>query len=253
MAQAGEVESDVLVHEAAYALAAVAGDRAELVLACRQLLEHRPASGPLVWLAARMLSGADPYGDGAEASDRIRRDKTPIELEAALPAGGRVVVVGAPELVGRALLQRRDLTVMVVDGNGDGYGLVHRLMVADQNVEDVPVAAMASAVAAADLVLLEAEALGPDTALAPVGSFASATAGAAVGVPVWMVAGVGRKLPGAMWEMLAERFTQRESWRQAVEMVPLVHCHRLVTPAGLVPIADAAVGSDCPIVPEVVR
>jgi len=224
MAQAGEVESDVLIREAADALAAVAYDHRELVLACRQLLEHRPASGPLVWLAARMVSGADPYHDGIDASERIRRDKTPQELDALLPSGARIVVVGAPELTSRVLINRPDLNVMG-----------------------------ASAVRDADLVVLEADALGPNAAVAAVGSLAAATAGASFGVPVWMVAGIGRKLPGVMWDLLADRYDHGEPWRHPTEVVPLAYCDQLVTPAGSVPITDAAVGSDCPVVPEVLR
>jgi hypothetical protein len=253
MAQAGEVDSEFLIAEAALALSQVAFDRAELVLACRQLLEHRPASGPLVWLAARMVSGADPYLDGVDASESIRRDKTPRELHAAIADGSRVVIAGAPELSSRVLADRADLTVLVVDGNGDGQGLVHRLAVADHDVEDVPVAALASAVASADLVLLEAEALGPDAALAPVGSLAAATAGSSLGCPVWMVAGVGRKLPAGMWSLLTQQLVTSTPWRQTVEVVPLEFCDRLVTPAGLQPVTQAAVGSDCPLVPELFR
>ena len=66
------------------ALGAVSHDPAELVLACRQLIEHRPSSGPLVWLAARMLTGADPGNEAWDASEMIQRDKTVRELEHAL-------------------------------------------------------------------------------------------------------------------------------------------------------------------------
>ena len=76
MARAGDVGTSSLVYEAAMALGAVAHDRSELVLACRQLIEHRPSSGPLVWLAARMLTGPDPGSEGWDAAEMIERDKT---------------------------------------------------------------------------------------------------------------------------------------------------------------------------------
>ena len=71
MARTGDIGTSSLVHEAAMALGAVSHDPAELVLACRQLIEHRPSSGPLVWLAARMLTGADPGNEAWDAAEMI--------------------------------------------------------------------------------------------------------------------------------------------------------------------------------------
>ena len=51
--------------------------------------------------------------------------------------------------------------------------------------------------AAADLVLLEASATGPDAFVAVAGSRAAAAVARHAGVPVWVVVGVGRRLPPA--------------------------------------------------------
>ena len=144
------------------ALGAVSHDPAELVLACRQLIEHRPSSGPLVWLAARMLTGADPGNEAWDAAEMIQRDKTVRELEHALPGDTGIVVIGSPELASQALNARGDVEVFVADTTGDGYGLVHRLDLNDRLAVDVPLAGLGSAVGDADLVLLETDALGPD-------------------------------------------------------------------------------------------
>ena len=170
-----------LVYEAAMALSAVSHDRAELVLACRQLIEHRPSSGPLVWLAARMLTGADAGTEAWDAAEMIERDKTDRELEHALPGSTGVIVIGAPEAASKALTARGDIEVFVADTTGEGYGLVHRLDLDDRLTVDVPLRGLGSAVADGDLVLLETDALGPEAAICVVGSLAAAAIAKQVG------------------------------------------------------------------------
>ena len=71
MARAGDVPAAPLVREAAAALAAFAYDPMELLTACKQLIERRPACGPLVWVAARMLTGSDPSTEAWDAVDAL--------------------------------------------------------------------------------------------------------------------------------------------------------------------------------------
>ena len=102
---------------------------------------------------------------------------------------------------GQALNARGDVEVFVADTTGDGCGLVHRLDLNDRLAVDVPLAGLGSAVGEADLVLLETDALGPDSAICSIGSYRRC-GGGALGTEVWLVAGVGRCLPAAMWEPL---------------------------------------------------
>ena len=64
-----------------------------------------------------------------------------------------------------------------------------------------------------DLVLLEASALGPDGFVADGGSRAAAAVARHAGVPVWVVAGVGRVLPGPLWEASGARMDDGETTR----------------------------------------
>ena len=242
-----------MVHEAARALGAVADDRAELVLACRQLVEHRPSSGPLVWLAARMLTGPDPRAEAWDAAEALDRDKTDRELAHALPGECGVVVVGAGEISSRALLARGDVEVFVADTVGDGYGLVHRLDVADRHAVDVPLAGLGQAVLQAGVVVLETGALGPESALCPIGSLTAATVANAAGVPVWLVAGAGRCLPERMWTPVRDMVVSEEPWEDLHEVVPVAVVDWVVGPGGRVPAAEARFRADCPVAPELFR
>ena len=235
------------------ALGAVSHDPAEVVLACRQLIEHRPSSGPLVWLAARMLTGAYPGNEAWDAAEMIQRDKTVRELEHVLPGDTGIVVIGSPELASQALTARGDVEVFVADTTGDGYGLVHRLDLNDRLVVDVPLAGLGSAVADADLVLLETDALGPESAICPVGSLTAAAVATQLGTEVWLVAGVGRCLPAAMWEPLREMIVSDEPWEDRHEVVPLDLVNRVVGPGGPVPVTEARFRTDCPVAPELFR
>jgi len=253
MARAGDVDTAPLIREAAAALGACADDPMELVMACRQLIDHRPASGPLVWLSARMITGADPRREAWDAVDLLERDTTVRELGHALPAGASVLVIGAPELTGAALTTRGDVKVLVADTTGEGYGLIHRLQVADHDAHDVPAGGIGAAAVEADLVVLETDALGTDSALARSGSLAAAAVARHGGVPVWMVAGVGRCLPARMWEAMRDRVVSAEPWEDTMEIVSLDLIDQVVGPAGLQPVREARLRTDCPVAPELLR
>jgi translation initiation factor 2B subunit (eIF-2B alpha/beta/delta family) len=93
-------------------------------------------------------------------------------------------------------------------------------------------AGLGAAVAEADLVLLEAGALGDDGFVAPVGSRAAAAVARLAGAPVWVVTGVGRSLPPATWDALVERFRadQTEPWDRVDEIVPIGLVDEVVGP-----------------------
>ena len=253
MARAGDVGTSTLVHEAAMALGAVSHDPAELVLACRQLIEHRPSSGPLVWLSARMLTGADAGSEAWDAAEMIERDTTARELQHALPGDTGIIAIGSPEIASRALTARGDVEVFVADTTGDGYGLVHRLDVNDRLAVDVPLRGLGSAVADGDLVLLETDALGPDAALCPVGSLTAAAVAKQLGTEVWLVAGVGRCLPASMWQPLHDMVVTDEPWEDDHEVVPLDLIDRVIGPGGPIPVGEAKYRVDCPVAPELFR
>lgn len=254
VARASGAAQELLVQETARALAAFSDDPHALVTACRRIVARQPTSGPLLWLTARVLTAGDPLSEIWEASGLVAADPTAGQLAHALPEGARLVVLGWPGTVGDALVRRGDLTVLVVDVLGEGSGLVRRLLDAEVEAVDVPLSALGSAVAGAELVLLEATAIGPVEALAVSGSLAAAAVARHLRVPVWLVGGVGRLLPQRMWEGLRARAVDAvEPWEAEDEVLPLDLVDRIVGPAGPETVEQALRRTDCPVATELFR
>lgn len=234
-----------IAREAAGALAGFSDDPAGLVTACRRLVDRHPTDGTVWWLAARVLAAADPGSEAWRAAESLEDDPAPAELGAALPGDATVLIVGWPELTADTLRRRGDIAVLALDAGGDGDELVVRLARSGGDAVVVPDAGVAAAVGDADLVLLEATAIGPDAFVAPLGS-ASAGASAWVSqVPVWLVAGRGRALPARMWQSLLDRLDAdgADPWDRDVEVVR----------RDLVSHVVGSADPDCPVTPELLR
>ena len=255
VARASGGDQGLLVRETAGALASLGFDPPGLVTACRRIIERHPTSGPLWWLAARVLTAGDPVAEAWRAADEIEADPTARELGHALPDGAAVCVLGWPEIIGNALPRRGDLRVLVVDALDEGRGLVRRLAASDVDAADVPVTGLGAAAADVQVVLLEASAMGPDGLVAVTGSRAAAAVARHAGVPVWAVAGIGRLLPARMWQAVERRLDDgsAEPWELEDEVVPVDLVDQVVGPYGLVPVADAMRRVDCPVAPELLR
>lgn len=253
VARASGAGHDVLVRETASALATFAGDPSGMVTACRRVVARQPSSGPMWWLAARVLTAPEPMREAWDAVEELEGDTTARELVHAIDPDLTVTVLGWPDLVSSALVRRGDLEALVVDVHGEGTGLVRRLSLADADAVDVPVAGLGAAVVASDLVLLEASAIGPREFLAVSGSRAAAATARAAGVPVWVVGGVGRLMPARMWEGLVARLDLDEPWEADDEVVPLDLVDAVVGPHGPEPVAEALRRTDCPVAPELFK
>lgn len=232
VAGAGPLEHELLVQESAGSLAALAGDAAALLLSCKRLLQRHPYSGPLWWLCARMLCSDDPRREGRRCVRELTGDETPQHLEAELPEAGVVTVLGWPELAASVLARRGDLRVLVVDAGGEGDELASRLQLLDADAVPVSDRGVSAAVLASDAVVLEAGALGAGGFVAVAGSRAAAAVARHAGVPVWVVAGVGRVVPAGAWAALAGRLAGAEPWSADEELVPLELADVLLRPAG---------------------
>ncbi len=252
VARASDADPALVVRETAGALAGLRLDPAGLVTACRRIVERHPTAGPLWWLCARTVTAADPMAEAWRCVEAIEEDPTADELAAALPDDATICVVGWPSQVARALVRRGDVTVLAVDG--EGAGLARRLRRLDVEAEEVAPGALAAAATAADVILVEAEAIGPDGFVAPLGSHAAAAVGYCAEVPVWLLGGVGRLLPEPLWHsVLARLASEREPWELDHDVVPLSLVSKLCGPAGP---EDAAAGLrrlDCPVAPELLR
>jgi hypothetical protein len=256
VAQASGSDPALLAREAAYALAQVAEeDEPGLVPACRRLIERHLSAGPLWWLSARALADPDPGPAARLAADELDDDATDRVLARVLPEDIAVLVIGWPDLAGAALRRRGDLEALVVEGDGDGRALARRLRESGNEVSLVPDSGIASAAVVCDLVVVEAHAAGPGGILANRGSHAAAAVAQGAGVPVWAVAGIGRVLPGPMWDAMLSRIDEEgdEPWDRAVEVVPSGLISAVVGSDGLVEGLAALSAPTCLVAPELLR
>jgi len=256
VARSSGADPRLLVRETAGALAGVIRvEPAGLVPACRRLVERHLTVGPVWWLSARVLTAPDAVAAAWAAGAEIDEDPTAGILAAALPDDVTVTVVGWPDIVGVALRRRGDLEVLVAEAAGEGSILARRLDEVGTSAAVVPDAGVAAAVVVSDLVVVEATAAGPSGILAAAGSHGAAAVAAHRGVPVWAVAGVGRVLPGRLWDALLERLDRGlvEPWDRPVELVPASVLSAVVGPQGLVAADDGLAQTTCPVAPELLR
>jgi hypothetical protein len=242
VARASGAPQAALVRETAAALGSLAFDPAGLVTACRRVLDRHPASGPLWWLSARVLTCmGDPDEEGWRCADELDDDPTADELAHGLPVDATACVLGWPELAGEALARRGDVEVLAVDALDEGAGLVRRLRYAGVDAVDVPVSGSAA---------------GPSGVVAVAGSRAAAAVARDAGVPVWCVVGHGRRLPAPLFDALLGRVAEehaREPWHAPDELVPAGLLDVIAGPAGPVDASIALAGADCPVAAELLR
>jgi len=245
-----------LVEAAARALAGLDDDHAALVTGCRQMVDRHPAIGPLWWLTSRMLCADRPREEAWAVVSALDADDTPRQLAAALPEEAVTLVLGWGELTAPALHRRGDLRVRAVDalGLGESGALVDALLDAGLDAVEVPEPGLGAAAADADVVLIEALAVGPGGIVAVSGSRAAAAVARHAGRQVWVVAGTGRLMPGRLWDALIGRLeVAGDPWDAAEDVVPLDLADILVGPWGPLPPADALGHTDCPIAAELFK
>jgi hypothetical protein len=252
VARARGADATSLVREAATALASLRTDHANLFIAGRRIVERHPEVGALWWMCASLLTSDDPTARAWEIADQIEADPTPRRLAAALPDGAVVLTIGWPELGGAGLMSRGDVRVLCADSRYEASGFLQRLERYDVECEPVPAESIARAAAAADVVLVEAVAASQTRALAPVGSHVVAAVAHSVGAPVWLVAGVGRRLPTEYVDAIAARVVGRTAgWDVDVDDLPLALVTHVVTEDGLAEVATLR--PNCPFAPELLR
>jgi len=254
VARAGGIDHGALAEETARALAGFVDDPSGLVTACRRIVDRHPTSGPMWWLAARVLATNDPRAEAFRCVSALQDDPTAAALAYELPDEITVTVVGWPEQIGGALIRRGDIRALVVDALGEGAGLVRRLEHADSPADEVPPANVAGAVRWSNLVLLEASLVGPDSFVGVAGSHAAAAVARDADAEVWLVAGVGRLVPERLWESVVDRLDQSgEPWELDEEIVPLSLVDRVVGPKGLESLEAMLRRTDTPVVPELLK
>jgi hypothetical protein len=258
VARVGGVDQGELVREAALALSGLGDDVGGMIMSSRRLLARHPTAGALWFLCARLLASPDRRAEAWQVTEEIEHDPTASHLARLLPEEATVTVVGYPELAAMAFPKRGDVEVLAVDASGDGQALARRLRNGDVEATDVPDAGVAAAVAASDVVVLEASCLGVSGLgaagfVAPTGSRAAAAVAHHAGIPVGLVAGVGRALPARFWDVATASLGGDEPWEAAEEVVPLDLVDRAVGPDGGRDGADLAARADCAAVPELLE
>lgn len=244
----------MLVRETAAAIAGLDLEPAGLVVACRRIVERHPTSGPLWWLCANLVTSTNPFREAWGLADQIEEDPTANQLVELLPDNATLCVIGWPDFSGEALIRRGDLAALVIDANDEGSSLVRRLQRADVDAEDVPAEGVAEAVLASDVVVIEAVAAGPDAALCSLGSHAAAAVAYCAEIPVWLVAGRGRRLPEQMWTAMLRRLDDTgDPWRRDVERVPVALVSNIVAAGGLTAVTTEALAPECPVAFELLR
>jgi len=109
-------------------------------------------------------------------------------------------------------------------------------------------------VPAADMVLVEAHAVSSDRVVAPIGSSAVAAVAAACGVPVWLVVGVGRRLPRELVAAIDARVaTVDDPWELDTDAFSTGCVTHVVGRRGLAVAGPEALAPECPMVPELLR
>ena len=263
VARAGDVPVVPLVRESAAALVTMADDPMGLLTSCRRLVDRRPGCAPLVWLAARMLTGADPRSEVRDAVAEIEADPTGHELDHGLGHGWTVAALGDSDIVAPVLRSRSDLQIVPADAAGLGPGADDPggLDAAADDSDGYPLSdaaadpdQLAANAGTADVVVLESDCVGPTAALVSLGAVEAADRARASAVPVWLVAGVGRVLPERMWDLATAGLGDDGPAAGGCEFLNLDRLvTRMVTPVGLRAPDRARSRIDCPTAPELFR
>ena len=254
MARSSGAPQDLLVRETAGALMSFRDDPSGLVTACRRIVSRQLTSGSMWWLCSRILCAPEPWAEARAAVDEIEGDTTARALAGALADDCSAVVLGWQSLVADGIARRGDVEVLVVDTLGEAMSFARHLGSRDVMAVEVPLSGLGAACANADVVIIEPSAVGPDEFIGVAGSRAAAAVARDAGVPVWLVVGVGRVLPGRVWQALVSRLDLGdEPWDSDDEVVPLSLVDRVVGPTGLGSVADLVARTDCPIAPELFK
>jgi len=236
------------------ALGTMRVDPPNLVIACRRIVERHPELGPVWWLCSHLLTSEDPAEAAWTLADEIDDDTAERQIAAALPDGATVLTIGWPEIAGAALMRRGDVRVLCADSRHQASSFMQRLERFEIECEPIPSESLARAAACADLLLIETVAASPVRVLAPIGSHVAAAVAGSVGTPVWLAAGVGRRLPEQYVEAIAGRvIVDSAAWDLDIDDLPVELITHVGSADGVSSQVGVALRPDCPLTPELLR
>ena len=244
VARSEGIDPAIVVAETVEALTGLRPAPSELVPLCRNLVERNPTCGPLWWLCAHLLAKPESVPDAWRLADELEGDRTATRLAEAIRDDATVMTVGYPVTGARALRRCGSVSVVAMLAGEDGHRMVRAMDRAGIDVEPVQPEAMLDATRRVDFVVLEAEACSTDTVVASMGTGLAAVAAAAVGVPVWLIAGRGRRLPVPFVEAIGRAIDER------YETFPAELATIVAGPDAVAPRSDGSLAAECPAVPE---
>lgn len=258
VARARGVDPISLARETAIALGSLRADPANLVIACRRIVERHPEAAPLWWLCSHLLTAEDPTEMAWTLIDQLDDDPAPNAIATALPDEAVVLTIGWPITAGEALMQRGDVTVWCADSDHQASSFMQRLERSDVACDPIPVENLARAVGLADIVMIDAAAVSSERLLTPIGSHVLAAVARSVGTPVWLAVGLGRRLPAHYVDEIAGRVGIQAGSRDVVldvvlDDLPLDLVTHVASCDGLSDLVGRALSPDCPFTPELLR
>lgn len=150
-----------------------------------------------------------------------------------------MLTLGAAATVAAGLGRRPDVSVWVVDSRFTGSAMAQYLERRGLDCAAVQPEAMAAALTAVDVVVLEAEACSPTRMIASMGTAPLLSAAGAAGVPVWVVAPAGTEVPDLMLGAIHARRSAggRPVWEADHELVDLASVARRIAGGTMAPAA----------------
>lgn len=249
IAGAGDADPSGLALEAVSALHDLSRDPRALVMAAKRLVSSHPECGPLWWAVSRMLVAYDPREEAAILAEQLADDGTAEELAASFPSAA--LVVGEPgRYIVDSLVERPDVTARLV-GEAWQVGSALRELAGASDVSGWAVDEAREALVGATVCCVEALAAGPAGAIVqrPAGRLAEVAKASAV--PVWLVAGVGRVLPAALFDAVVRRSSV--SGALGVALVDAADIDLFVGLDGAMPAAQGLSSGDGPVALELTR
>lgn len=254
VARASGADPASLVREAATALGSLRADPANLVIACRRIVERHQEVGPLWWMCARLLTAEDPTELAWEIASEIDDDPAARAIAKAFDDDATVLTIGWPMVAGEAIMRRGNLTVLCADALHEASGFMQRLERFEVDCEPVPSESLARAAHLADVVIVEGAAASTRRVIAPIGSQVLAAVARSVDTPVWLALGTGTRLPAEYVDAIgAHVIDEATTWDLPVDDLPLDLVTHVASSDG---VSDDVLGSlrpDCPFAPELLR
>lgn len=240
---------------AADALAGVARDPGATLVSARRLVEHHPLNAQLWAVCAHAVTSIDVVTDLRAVSRELSSDPTSDHVVDMLDDIGTAVTIGWSGHLVDAFVRRGDVHVLVVDSLGDGQETLRHLSRRGVSCELVAPEGVGSAVAAADVTVVSAVAVGDDEMLCMGGTLPLVCVAYCLQTPVWTVTPAHTRLPRVLFEaMVADVRGRPDPWASGTDLVASSMWGTVVGPTGADTVsASLARTPACPPAEELLR